>query len=292
MKKIILALTLSSLAFCSELEWGYGTIDMSGGFTGLNSTISSNISTYTMTEKHKNIFASNLFFGYNLTIFDSEEMKQMQKSYNNYNKSSNLNTIPNYGTKLNKLSTISHRFKGLDLGATLGYDLLHKGERNYLGIGLYGGVSLPQIQSSGSSKYTDITKHIIKNSNTDLLSYKIGAGVYAQKSLNKYISIYGSAIYAYQTGNIKNSFVKLDQSIDGKYLELNAGLKFQAVKADYDAGIISINPRLYGTIGWRYREWQINKANINLNNMHTSSGANGNMNISSHAATAGFGYSF
>ncbi len=292
MNKIILALALTSFAFAGEIEWGHGTMELSGGAFGLKSSISSDINTYSLVQKHKNLLGTNLFYGYNLTIFDSETIKQLQSDYNSATKMANtIFSLANLNSKY-KISEIKHRFKGLDLGVTLGYDILHKGERDYLGIGGYGGISLPYIESSGSSKTTNIIKDIFKKSKTEFTTYKVGVGVFAQKSLNNFISLYGSAIYAYQTGDIENDYIKLDSTIDGAYLELNAGLKFQAIKADYDVGIVSINPRLYGTIGWRYREWKVNNVSFGLNKTTLFNAPKPDMKFSSNVVTVGLGYSF
>jgi len=291
MKKItILSILVVNFAFSSEFQWGHGTMELTGGFVGLNESISGDVDTYSLVEEHKNLLGTNFFYGYNLTYFDSKKMKQLQKEYNAGASSANsFIQKSGVGSKTIKIPEMEYRLQGIDAGITLGYDLLHNSEDNYLGLGLYAGLSVPYIDSSksdSSSKVSDAI-NLYKASQTDISTYKIGAGIYAQKSLTPFLSIYSNAIYAYQSGNIKNDYAKSDFDTNGNYLEVGAGLKFSAIKADI--GILS--PRLYGTLGWRYRKWQVDDVSIDISGASLKA-PKSDLQFSSNTFNLGFGYSF
>ena len=290
MKKIaILSILVANFAFSSEFQWGHGTMELTGGFVGLSETISGDVDTYSLVEEHKNLLGTNFFYGYKLTYFDSKKMKQLQKEYNAGASSANsFINKSSTGDKTIKIPEMEYRLQGIDAGVTLGYDLLHNSEDNYLGLGLYAGLSVPNIKNStsdSSSKISDALD-LYKASKTDISTYKVGAGIYAQRSLTPFLSLYSNVVYAYQTGNIKNDYAKSDFDTNGKYFEMGAGLKLNA-KANM--GILS--PRVYGTIGWRYRKWQVDDVSIDLSG-GTLKAPKSDMQFSSNTFNVGFGYSF
>ena len=294
-KSFLLSTLLSSLLFSGEFEWGKGTIEVKGGFLGLTGTISDDIDTYALVENHKNIFNTNIFYGYDLVFFDSQTIKQLQNNYNSgASQANSLINSSGMGNNYIEVPTIEHRLKGVDAGVTLGYDILHKSESDYLGVGLYLGISAPYIKSkkSDSNAISNALASAYKTSKTEFTTYKVGVGIYAQKSLTDLISTYGSAIYAYQKASVKNSYAKSDFSVNGNYLELNAGLKFQPLKEDYDLGIITFSPRLYAKIGWRYREWNVDNIAINLSGIASIKTPKSDMKFSTNVAYIGLGYSF
>jgi hypothetical protein len=290
MKKIaILSILVANFAFGSDVQWGHGTMELKGGFLGLNETISGDVNTYSLVEEHKNLLGTNVFYGYNFTYFDSKKMKQLQKEYNAGASSAN-SFVKKSGldSKTIKIPEMEYRLQGVDAGVTLGYDLLHNSEDNYLGLGLYAGLSVPSIKSNKSNSSSKISDAIdlYKASKTDISTYKIGAGVYAQKSLTPFLSLYSNAIYAYQSGNIKNDYARSDFDANGNYFEVGAGLKLSA-KANM--GILS--PRVYGTIGWKYRKWQVDDVSIDISGGSLKA-PKSNMQFSSNTFNLGFGYSF
>jgi opacity protein-like surface antigen len=290
MKKFAIASILTlNLLYSSKIEWGHGTFELEGGFLGLNGSKSCDIDSYSILEHHKNILGTNFFYGYNLTYFDSQKLKQLQTDYNLAVNSANTLITKAFGNNSIKIPEMEYRFQGIDAGVTLGYDLIHKSDSDYLGLGLYGGLSVPYIKSdkSSSSDNLDALAGLYEESETDITTYKVGIGIYAQKSLAPFLSLYSNAIYAYQTGNIKNNYANLDFDSNGKYYEVSAGLKFQALKADL--GLIS--PSLYGTLGWRYRKWQVDDVGIDISGASLKA-PKSDMKFSTNVFTLGVGYSF
>ena len=294
MKRVILLSSLAAtFALSAELQWGHGTIDLKGGFLGLDSTISDDIDTYSFVEYHKNLFNSNWFYSYDITILDSKKIKQLQKNYKLGASKAN-SILSNLGVKESyiKIPELEYRVSGVDIGLALGYDILHKSQSDYLGVGVYTGLSLPYIKSNKSLSRT-VTANLamadyFKKSQTDIVTYKIGVGLYAQKSLNDFISIYGNSVYAYQRANVENSYAKADFDVNGNYFEVGAGLRVDLVKAN----IGFLSPRAYGTIGWKYRKWQVDDVALNISGIPSIKTPKSDMEFSTNTFNIGIGYSF
>jgi len=264
-------LSLLFLTFCSleasEIEYGTGTINMTGGFIGLDSTISTDITTYSLVEHHKNIFSSTWYYKYNLTWYDSDTMIQGQNTLNSSIATANT-YLATTGTTVPTIPSIDYRLQGLDINLVLGKDIYHKNENTFFGIGLLVGVSLPWIDSSKSDSNNDDTSDdlmdAMKDSKTEMLTYKIGPSISASASLNKHFMVYGSATYAYQTGTLKNDYANSDLTVDGIFQEYDIGMKIQPFSEDYKTSFMTLSPRLYGTLGYRYTEWTLNDVAIDV----------------------------
>ena len=287
--KIGLAVLLGNSLYAGEIQYGHGTFEMSGGFIGLTQDITADISTYSMIEQHQNIASSTWYYKYNFTWYDSDEMMQVQdtiNSYvNNFSQNSGIKTVP----------SIDYRLQGLDLNIVLGKDLFHKDKNNYFGVGILLGLSIPWIDSKKSDSNDDTTSdnimNAMKDSKTKMLTYKIGPSITARKSLNRYFTVYGSATYAYQTGSFKNDYAKTDLNVDGIFQEYDFGIRFQPVSVDYEFGWLTISPKLYATLGYRYTSWDLNDITMDV----TGTNANFNQtdfNMNSSIAYIGVGYSF
>jgi len=287
--KIGLAVLLGNSLYAGEIQYGHGTFEMSGGFIGLTQDITADISTYSMIEQHQNIASSTWYYKYNFTWYDSDEMMQAQdtiNSYvNNFSQNSGIKTVP----------SIDYRLQGLDLNIVLGKDLFHKDKNNYFGVGILLGLSIPWIDSKKSDSNDDTTSdnimNAMKDSKTKMLTYKIGPSITARKSLNRYFTVYGSATYAYQTGSFKNDYAKTDLNVDGIFQEYDFGIRFQPVSVDYEFGWLTISPKLYATLGYRYTSWDLNDITMDV----TGTNANFNQtdfNMNSSIAYIGVGYSF
>ena len=283
--KLNIVCLFTSLLNAGEIEIGKGTVEMSGGFAGLDQAISADVTTYSMVEQHKNFGSSKWFYKYNFTWYDSADMIQAQNTTNN--------TITSLST-VTTLPTIDYRLQGLDLNFVLGKDLIHKNENNYLSAGLLLGLSIPWIDSkedddSGSSNNTNTTA--IEDSKTTIYTYKIGPNIAFRQSLNKYFSIYGYGSYAFQNATIKNDYLDSDISVNGTYQEYDIGIRFQPLAKDYYFDWITISPRLYATLGYRYTSLDLDDVSINIvgsNYQFTQT----DFNMNSKITYFGLGYSF
>lgn len=269
LKKLSLLLIATLSLQASEVEYGHGTLNIKGGFIGLDSTISADITTYSLIEHHKNIFASTWFYRYNLTWYDSKTMVQGQNTLNSQiTQANNLLNQAGGNVKVPTIPTLDYRLQGLDVNLVLGKDLYHKNENTFFGIGLMVGVSLPWIDSEKSDDNDDSSSDdamdLMKKSKTKMLTYKIGPSISASASLNKHFMVYGSATYAYQTGTLKNDYAHADLTVNGIFQEYDVGIKVQPFSQDYKVSFLTLSPRLYGTLGYRYTDWTLNDVNIDV----------------------------
>jgi len=277
---------LATITHASEVDYGKGTFEMSGGFVGLDKAISADISTYSMVEQHKNIGSSNWFYKYNFTWYDSDQMVQGQSSTNNVGSavSVDLTTQP----------TIDYRLQGLDLNLVLGKDLIHSDENNYFAAGIMLGISIPWIDSKDDDDNDDSSdddSDSMEDSKTTIYTYKVGPSITVRKSLNSFFTIYGSGTYAYQTGTMKNDYADSDLTVNGTFQEYDFGIRFQPVSEDYEFDWITISPRLYATLGYRYTSWDLDDINIDVTGTGRSF-TQMDFNMNSKVTYFGLGYSF
>jgi len=309
MKKIVLSLvTLTLLSSATEFQYGSGTFNMTGGFLGLTGSVGTDIDTFTLSERHSNVAGSDIFYGYDFTWMDSKTLKQAQHTYNDMVTVANgFNPMP---TNKWEIPSMDYRVKGLDANIRVGYDVVNENQDNFLGLGLLIGLSIPWIDSSSSAVPSDDSiQFIIDNrenlataydyfekTKTSIMTYKIGPSINFQKSLNENISIYGLGSFAYQTGYIKNDHIDSKFSVNGTYQEYNVGFYFTPFTETYKWGWLSISPRLYGTLGYKYSKWDVDEMLINTSGVEMSSKIldplGMKLGFDSSVAYAGVGYSF
>jgi hypothetical protein len=268
-KTALILLGLSSFSIASEFQYGNGTFSMEGGFLGLTDSISTDISSYSLVQRHSNI--GDFFYGYDLIWYDSDVMKQGQHTYNSMFPNSSPLSIPN----------MEHRFKGLDANLRVGYDVINENEDNFLGVGILVGLSIPTIEEYSLKNNSDQklrkssdpvnSNELMVESKTEIKTYKIGPTISFQKSFNKKVSIYGTGSYAYQTGEIKNSYADAKYTVDGTFQEYNLGLYFTPFTETYKWGWLTLSPRIYATLGYKYANWDVDEMAINLSGNEMSS---------------------
>lgn len=289
MIKISLVGLLTSSLYGGEIQTGTGTFEMSGGFMGLDQTIDTDITTYSLIEQHSNIASSDWFYKYNLTWYDSDLMVQGQNSFNN--NAQNLFQNQNMVTA----PSIDYRLQGLDLNLVLGKDFIHEDENNYLGVGVMVGASIPWIDSKkdddNDDASSDNSMNLMEKSKTEFYTYKVGPSFTARKSLNKFFSLYGSGTYAYQTATVKNDYANADLTANGTFQEYDVGIRFQPVSADYSLGWLTISPRFYATLGYRYTAWDLDDVNIDVTGQNMKF-TQMDFNMNSSVTYFGLGYSF
>jgi hypothetical protein len=306
MKKItwsLIALTMLSSAL--EFQYGNGTFNMNGGFSkeGFSKTIGTDIDTFSIVNRHSNVAGTDIFYSYDFIWMDSKTLKQAQQDYNSVVGSIN-NIIP---SNTWEIPSMDYRVKGLDINIRAGYDVVHENEDNFLGLGILVGMSIPWIDSSSSATPDSasldfLVEHedsalnlydLFEKTQTTLMTYKIGPTINFQKSLNKNISIYGLGSIAYQTGYIENDYINSKFSVNGSYQEYSAGLYFTPFTETYKWGWITLSPRVYATLGYKYSKWDVDNISINiLNQSNTFDPLIMDFGMDSSVGYFGIGYSF
>jgi len=308
MKKITLSIiAISSLLSATEFRYGTGTFTMNGGMIGLTNSIDADINSYSLATRHSNIAGSEFFYGYDFTWMDSKDLQQAQKSYNSTASEANRGGIgflnnPIGGETLS-IPSMEYRIKGLDANVNLGYDIIHKGEGDFFGASILVGLSVPWIEDSRSDKENSTSNNdnsligMYEDSKTKILTYKIGPAINFQKTLiSDKLSLYGTAAYAYQTGDIKNDYAKSDLSVNGTYQEYNIGLHYTPFTKNYDLGWFTLSPRIYATLGYKYSKWNVDDVLINLSgqefNSNITEPLKSDFSMESSIGYFGVGYSF
>ena len=284
--KISTLALLTSCAYAGEIQIGKGNFEMSGGFMGMSQTMSTDVTTYSLAQQHANLFSSDWFYKYNITWYDSSVMTQAQNTTMGM-----INLTP-----MSMVTpAIDYKMQGLDVNIVLGNDIIHKDENNYLGFGIMFGFSMPWIESSNATRLNyNLGTNLwdaMQMSDTDMLTYKVGPSISVMKSLNRHFMFYASATYAYQAGTFKNDYAHFDVDVDGIYQEYDVGIKFQPVSEDYDMGWITISPRLYATLGYKYTSWDLGDISMDVTGVGIKF-MKTEFNMNSSIAYFGWGYSF
>ncbi len=273
-----------------EFQVGKGTFYLKGGFAGLTKELDTDVTTFSLVEQHKNIFSSNWFYKFNFTWIDSDKLKQAQSSVNSginrFNSSSSVIQIP----------SVEYRVKGLDINFVIGKDFINKdNEDTYLGAGLLLGASMPWIESDNSKQDNiDLAKKgykILKDTKTKVMTFKMGLNVSGAKKIMPMVSIYGYGSWAYQTGRVKNSDVDTSIHINGEFREFDAGIRFEPISTKTKIGFITLSPKLYANLGYRYSYWRLNNIKINVTGVDFKFDKS-DLEMKNSIIYAGVGYSF
>jgi len=291
----ISALLAASLLSAGEMRYASGTFELEGGFLGLGSKKDTDISAYSLVQQHKNLFSSRWYYSYNVTWYDSDRLLQAQQTLD----TGTTQLLPDnpFGSTTSTVAipAMSYRYQGLDAQGVIGYDLLHTSERDFFGAGLLLGISAPWIDSEKDSDNTtndtDVIADAFEKSKTKILTYRIGPSFTFRKSLGEYFSLYGSATIAYQTGTIENDYAGTDISVNGRFDELDMGIRFQPLSYDKSFGWFTLSPRLYATLGYRYTHWEYKDVAIDTSGAGITFAKN-DMKMSASTAYFGVGYAF
>jgi hypothetical protein len=299
MKKLSFFLFVASALFAGEIRIGSGDMGFSGGFLGFDKKVTEGITTFGYEQNHKNIFGSKSFYCYNITWYDSDHFKQMQSIYNT-GVNQLFSWMPPIVSSNVFVPTMDYRLQGLDASLSLGYDLSHKDENNYFGIGGYLGINLPWIDSQKDSSYLDnipagidVNKlyDFYKVSKTDIQTYKLGVGIYTKTSLTSTLSVYANGVYAYQTGSMENDYAKSDFNVDGTYKSLDIGLRYSPYQKNHRFLEITWSPRVYITAGYKLERWSVDDVAIDISGMGINMPKT-TMKFDTDIGYLGFGYSF
>jgi len=302
MKKLLITIFVLVLSsYGTEFRFGTGNMGFTGGFLGFSHKVTENITTFSLVELHKNISKYHTFYSYEITWYDSDHFKQMQSYYNSTVNSANeaLNQIPFINRANIYIPTMDYTLQGLDAGISLGYDPYFEDENNYFGIGGYLGINLPWIDSkkdsSSSSLPIDVdaatVEKFFKDSKTKIKTYKLGITFKGRKAIAPSFSAYFDSVLAYQVGNVKNDYAKADFDVDGTYTSFDIGIRFQPFEKNYDLSVITLKPRVFVTLGYKYQKWDVKDIAIDISGMGIKFPET-TMKFDTNLAYLGVGYSF
>ncbi len=270
LKLTFLVVSAIAIAPAAELSVGKGTFDWSIGVPGLMSTsFSLDTTVYTLANPHDNFLNSKYYFFYDADLYTSDFVDK----------------VTNFVTKPLTSSAINGEYQiaGFDMDIGIGYDLKHDGD-DYFGIGLVTGLSAPVVKVKDFEETIKLNYALLDNSETDIMTYKIGIGAHASKSLTNSLSISANTYVAFQKGDIDSDLLGTFD-VDGIYTSFSTQLKYTPYKSN--------GKELYFTLGYKYKNWDINDAKINIANIiPVEKPSIGNVGFSSNSGYVGVGFNF
>lgn len=282
LKLTFLALSTIAITQAAELRVGKGTFDWNIGVSGLMDTsFSLDTTVYTLANPHDNFSDSKYYFFYDADLYTSDFVDKI----------TNFVTDPltnNYiNNTLSKEGVVSlpskYQIAGFDMDIGIGYDLKHDGD-DYFGIGLVTGLSMPVVKVKDIEETIKLNYALLEKSETDIMTYKIGIGAHASKSLTEALSISANTYVAFQKGDIDSDLLGTFDT-DGIYTSFSTQLKYVPYK--------SKNKELYFTLGYTYKNWDVNDAKVNISNIvPINKPSVANVGFTSNSGYIGVGFNF
>ncbi|BCD60394.1 MULTISPECIES: hypothetical protein [unclassified Nitratiruptor] len=274
MKKLLLPIVTLSALYAGSIEYGHGNFKIKYKLYNKQASASTNIKTYSLVEQHKNIFQTSYYYRYNLSWMKLDRFTTPEQSIQ-----------PPFPTI--NMPSISHDIEGFDATVGIGKDLYHKTEHDYVGVGIDLGISIPYSNSKQKSNGS----FDLKNFKIDITTYKIGPHITFSKSFNSYLSFFGTANYCFQTFRFKSSVLRSSIDVNGQSYSLDVGIRLDLLHKDYETKLLTIKPRLYGVIGYRYQKWDVDDITVKLLTFSEPLQFE-DMNFRSSYLYGGIGYSF
>ena len=265
-------------SFSAEFRYGYGTFSVKNKIFGFSNRLEDKVSVFSISEFHKNVLSSGLFYGYNLSYILSEKEKKILDLYN-----SSVEPFPT-----DYKPVMEYRLEGFDGQLEAGYDFIKK-NNYFLGIGGLLGISLPYIRNYNAKNNSQTTLRYLPDSKTKIKTYRVGISVKGAYKLFQRIYLKSGLSYGWQTGKVKNSLIGINSSVNGEYGNVYAGIDVYLLKEKVDLGIFSLSPQLYFSFGYIYEMWKLKDVNINNNAISIN---RDNLKIENSYLFSGIGYSF
>ncbi|BAF70006.1 hypothetical protein [Nitratiruptor sp. SB155-2] len=274
MKKTVLGFMAASSLFAGSFEYGQGDFKIKYKLYNQQASVSTDIKTYSLVEQHKNIFESTYYYKYNISWMKLDRFTTPQQ-----------NIRPPFPTI--DMPSISHELEGLDASIGIGKDLYHHSEHDYIGFGVDVGLSVPYSDSNQNSNGS----FDLKDFKIDITTYKIGPHITFSKSFHEVLSIYGSVNYCYQTFRFKSDVLTSSVDVDGYSYGVDLGLRFDLLHKNYETKLLTIKPRFFGVLGYRYQKWDVDDITVKLLTFSEPLQFE-DMNFRSSYFYGGIGYSF
>ncbi len=240
-----------SISNSAELRFGKGSFSVSSDIFGSSKEIKEDITVYSITEQHKNIFGNRLYYSYNLSFLSSEKERNVIDLYNTA-----YDPTPGYKPQM------EYELKGFDGQIDLGFDVLNSGS-SYLGFSAFLGISLPYIENYNTDSNNNNTLSALPDSKTEIKTYRVGGSVKGGYEIFPRINIFGFFSYGYQTGKVENEKWGIDGSVNGSYMTIGGGIKFYIFKEKKKILFLTLSPQLYVTAGYKYDRWELKDVKIN-----------------------------
>jgi len=243
------------------------------------------IYTIDINEQHYNFKDSKFYIFGNIDIYKSDvKVGKTETSINStlydllgikIDLSSTLNQI------FDNSLPISSRYKvnGLDGDIGVGYDIFQK-ENYYVGMGITYGMAFPFLSDKSTIQL------FTKETNSEVNTYKFGVSLQGGYTFTQNISIYTTAIYAYQFGDTQNPLLGSTLDMKGIYSFIDLGIK---VKPNKDSSL----SKFYSTLGFTAKNWIVDDIEFSIAGIESGNLAPILKNsLSSNYFYLGVGYDF
>jgi len=294
--KILLSfLLLVTSVNALELRYGSSSFNWEMDMTFFNANCDLDANVYSLSEQHNNFGDSKIYYFYNIDIYQSDTLDQMT-TFITRPLTHQFPVFGSFNDAVQKYTSIpvpvDYKVRGFDLNFGIGYDLL-KNEKGALGVGVNTGLSIPVLKMSNMKKSAEMTYDLLEKTETTISTYKLGPVIHGNYLLSDKVMVYGSFSTGVQTGSIENDWVKSSFDVDGSYTVLDLGARFTPWQTSKDLGWIRLDPKLFFTLGYVYKKWDMDEAKIDMFNIaEFSSGGIFKTSFDTSYLYIGAGYDF
>lgn len=245
MKRFVLPLVLMvSSSQALDLRYGQGDFEWSASALGYDSSIIVDDKIFSINEQHKNIGDGPWYYFGNIDIHSSKQLDAMTDIADNIS-----NLLPIAPDDVAPFPT-TYELSGLDMDIGVGYDL-YQDDRSFFGIGVMTGFSTPFMEMKNYLESAEALNDLLNDTSTDVETYKLGISLQAAYNLAEIFSIYGTAIFAYQTGTLDNELIQSSLDVTGTYTAFDIGVKY------YLTNLSGEESNFYAKLGYAYKDWTI-----------------------------------
>ena len=250
MKKYILPLLLAtSTTQALDIRYGLGDFEWNMGLLGLvDSSVTVDDTVISINEQHQNFEDSPWYFFGNLDIHSSDTLDTVTDLADGIR--SDFPSLINSAMSTVAPIPSSFEVSGMDIDLGIGYDVIQD-ERGYLGVGVVTGLSTPFMEMHNYIDSYNYISNLLEETSTDVSTYKFGLSLQAAYSVTRNISLYGTSIFALQTGEMTNDLINSTLDVSGSYNSMDIGVKF------YPSELVDEESNLYLKAGYAYKHWDI-----------------------------------
>jgi len=296
-KIVLLVFLLNTASHTVELRVGNGNFSWEMGINNfMKSDVDLNIFTVSLNEHHSNFNDSNMYYFFSADFYGSKTFDKVTQ-FASIPVTTNLpfygGSISDIADKYTKIPVPSeYKIRGFDLNLGMGYDL-YKENNNFFGVGINTGLSMPVMKMKNYIESALAVYTLLDATDTSLMTYKFGPSLQFNYEFAPSVSFYGYASYGVQHGDMKNDWFLSSMNVDGRYSVVDIGIKYMPYKGSYDLGWFSVNPDFFMTLGFTYKNWEVDDFNVDLSRIfHADVSGLFTHKQSMHNVYFGIGYHF
>ncbi|NPA53140.1 MAG: porin family protein [Aquificae bacterium] len=246
-----------------DIEFGKGEFSMEMAVLGFSGKLTTDITTITLNETHRNVFTDRIFINFDITYFRSDTVRKMLDLYNRYADTAcsfcNMCPFPpcrGCSEMCNQFPIGKYEVVGFDINFGAGYDVW-KQYNNYLGVGLIIGATFPWIKGERAIDYSLDFMNLMRDTETEVMTYKFGPQVRGAFEVIPGLFVHGDAAVAFQKAWVENDSFFIDASVEGSFFTFNLGVDYMPFVKRQDAW-----SKFYITAGFRYKRWLVKDVKI------------------------------